>query len=60
VRRTGPRRASIGERVRDASGQPFDFDFFARERFVYDTEAAARAAVVMRRRGLDWRRGSPR
>ncbi len=37
--------------MRDASGQPFDFAFFARENFVYDTEPAARAIVVMRRRG---------
>ena len=26
------------EHVRDASGQPFDFAFFDRPRFVYDTE----------------------
>ena len=41
------------EHVRDASGQPFDFAFFAREGFVYDTELAARATVVMRRRGQE-------
>jgi putative protein-disulfide isomerase len=41
------------EHVREASGQPFDFAFFARERFVYDTEPAARALVVMRRRGQE-------
>jgi putative protein-disulfide isomerase len=39
------------ERVHGASGQPFDFAFFDRERFVYDTEPACRAVVVMRRRG---------
>ena len=37
-------------RVGAASGQPFDFDFFEREGFVYDTEPACRAIVVMRRR----------
>jgi putative protein-disulfide isomerase len=41
------------EHVREPSGQPFDFDFFKRERFVYDTEPASRAVVVMRRRGAD-------
>ena len=40
------------EHVRDASGQPFDFGFFDRARFVYDTEPASRAVVVMRRQGL--------
>ncbi|MBA3326405.1 MAG: DsbA family protein [Rhodobacteraceae bacterium] len=39
------------EHVQEASGQPFDFDFFAREGFVYDTEPAARAVVVLRRSG---------
>src|SRR3954469_16312810 len=37
------------EHVREASGQPFDFRFFEREGFVYDTEPASRAVVVMRR-----------
>lgn len=32
--------------VAEASGQPFDLGFFARERFIYDTEPAARAVVV--------------
>ncbi len=41
------------EHVREASGQPFDFAFFSRETFVYDTEPACRAVVVMRRRGMD-------
>lgn len=36
-------------RVGEASGQPFDFTFFAREGFVYDTEPACRAVVTMRR-----------
>ncbi len=40
------------EHVHEASGQPFDFDFFEREHFVYDTEPACRAVVVMRRRGM--------
>ena len=38
------------ERVHEASGQPFDFAFFDRKHFVYDTEPAARAVVVMRGR----------
>ena len=38
------------EHVRDASGQPFDFTFFDRAGFVYDTEPASRAIVVLRRR----------
>ena len=37
-------------RVAAASGQPFDHSFFRRESFVYDTEPACRAVVVMRRR----------
>ncbi len=37
------------EHVRDASGQPFDFGFFEREGFIYDTDPAARAVVAMRR-----------
>jgi putative protein-disulfide isomerase len=36
-------------RVGAASGQPFDFDFFDREGFVYDTEPACRAVVTARR-----------
>ena len=35
--------------VAEASGQPFDYDFLDREGFVYDTDPAARAVVVMRR-----------
>ena len=48
-------RASVREHwehVHAASGQPFDMGFFARSRFVYDTEPACRAIVVMRRRGM--------
>jgi putative protein-disulfide isomerase len=36
-------------RVGAASGQPFDFSFFDRETFVYDTEPACRAVVTARR-----------
>jgi putative protein-disulfide isomerase len=37
------------EHVHEASGQPFDHSFFAREGFVYDTEPACRAIVAVRR-----------
>ena len=40
------------EHVHEASGQPFDFAFFDRPVFVYDTEPACRAVVVMRRRDM--------
>ncbi len=36
------------EHVHEASGQPFDFDFFDRDGFVYDTEPACRAVVAAR------------
>jgi putative protein-disulfide isomerase len=36
-------------RVGSASGQPFDFTFFDRDGFVYDTEPACRAVVTARR-----------
>ena len=36
------------EHVYEASGQPFDFDFFRRDDFVYDTEPACRAIVSVR------------
>jgi putative protein-disulfide isomerase len=36
-------------RVNAASGQPFDFGFFDRDGFVYDTEPACRAVVTARR-----------
>ncbi|WP_187260714.1 DsbA family protein [Pontibacter beigongshangensis] len=34
--------------VAETSGQPFNFDFFEREGFVYDTEPACRAIVAIR------------
>ncbi|MGH1417499.1 MAG: DsbA family protein [Hyphomicrobiaceae bacterium] len=37
------------DHVHEASGQPFDYAFFDRGRFVYDTEPACRAVVVVRR-----------
>ncbi|HWA62495.1 MAG TPA: DsbA family protein [Caulobacteraceae bacterium] len=37
------------EHVHEASGQPFDYGFFDREGFVYDTDPAARAVVLVRR-----------
>ncbi len=40
---------SAWTRVGAASGQPFDFSFFDREGFVYDTEPACRAVVAARR-----------
>lgn len=36
------------EHVQERTGQPFDFAFFDREGFVYDTEPACRAVAVMR------------
>ena len=36
------------EDVNKASGQPFDFSFFERNEFVYDTEPACRAVVTVR------------
>ncbi|MFM9847520.1 MAG: DsbA family protein [Hyphomicrobiaceae bacterium] len=44
---------SAWTRVGEASGQPFDFAFFDRETFVYDTEPACRAVVTMRRLAPD-------
>jgi len=38
--------------VKEASGQPFDFAFFERDSFIYDTEPASRAVVVARRRSM--------
>lgn len=38
------------ERVREASGQPFDFSFFERAGFIYDTEPASRALLLIRHR----------
>ncbi|MCH9681334.1 MAG: DsbA family protein [Deltaproteobacteria bacterium] len=37
------------EKVHEQTGQPFDFEFFERESYVYDTEPACRAVVAMRR-----------
>jgi putative protein-disulfide isomerase len=37
------------DHVHEASGQPFDYAFFAREGFIYDTEPACRAVVALRR-----------
>lgn len=36
------------EQVQEATGQPFRFDFFERDGFIYDTEPACRAAVAIR------------
>ncbi|HYH37125.1 MAG TPA: DsbA family protein [Azospirillum sp.] len=40
------------EHVHEATGQPFDWAFFDREGFVYDTDPAARAVVIVRRGGF--------
>jgi putative protein-disulfide isomerase len=34
------------QHVQQASGQPFDFKFFERENFIYDTEPASRAVIA--------------
>lgn len=34
------------QHVQQASGQPFDFDFFKRTDFIYDTEPASRAVIA--------------
>lgn len=39
------------EHVQSGTGQKFDFDFFERDGFVYDTEPACRAVVTARARG---------
>lgn len=47
-------KASIREHwqhVHAMTGQPFDWGFFERSNFVYDTEPASRAVVAMRREG---------
>lgn len=36
------------EQVRASTGQPFDFGFFDRDGFIYDTEPACRAVVAVR------------
>ena len=38
--------------VQEETGQPFDLTFFDREAFIYDTEPASRAVVVMRRKSM--------
>ena len=38
--------------VQEASGQPFDFAFFDRDSFVYDTEPPSRAVIVLRQQGM--------
>lgn len=45
------------EHVEQASGQPFDYSFFERKSFEYDTEPAARAVRVVRDMdpSLEWR-----
>ncbi len=40
-------------RVNEATGQPFDFAFFDRDGFVYDTEPACRAVVTARQLAPD-------
>lgn len=44
---------SAWTRVGEASGQPFDFSFFDRENFTYDTEPACRAVVTVRNMAPD-------
>lgn len=41
------------EQVHAASGQPFDYAFFERHGFVYDTDPAARAVVVVRHSSME-------
>jgi putative protein-disulfide isomerase len=41
------------EHVHEASGQPFDFGFFDRQDFIYDTDPAAKATVLVRRERPD-------
>ncbi len=41
------------EHVAEASGQPFDFGFFDRDGFTYDTEPACRAVVTVRKLAPD-------
>tara|TARA_R110000850_G_scaffold49672_16_gene122321 strand:+ start:1134 stop:1838 length:705 start_codon:yes stop_codon:yes gene_type:complete len=40
--------SSHWEHVKESSGQPFDFDFFKRTSFNYDTEPSSRAVRVVR------------
>lgn len=49
---TAEARQEIGahwRHVQDASGQPFEWSALEREGFVYDTDPAARAVVIVRR-----------
>jgi putative protein-disulfide isomerase len=49
------RKASLREHwthVHEASGQPFDLDFFTREHFIYDTDPACRAVAALRHAGM--------
>ncbi len=41
------------EEVNKVTGQPFDFNFFEREDFIYDTEPACRACITVRSLKLD-------
>ena len=41
------------EHVHQATGQPFDYAFFERDGFVYDTEPSCRAVVATRRLAPD-------
>ncbi|MDQ3560310.1 MAG: DsbA family protein [Pseudomonadota bacterium] len=41
------------EHVHEASGQPFDMQFFERDGFVYDTEPASKAVVVAGRSAME-------
>jgi putative protein-disulfide isomerase len=55
-RLTQARRATLAEHwhhVHEASGQPFSAAFFDRDGFVYDTDPACRAVVVLRRAGME-------
>lgn len=40
------------EHVQEASNQPFDFSFFERDGFIYDSEPPSRAVVAARRRSM--------
>lgn len=41
------------EHVHEASGQSFDYSFFDRQDFIYDTDPAAKATVLVRRQRPD-------
>lgn len=40
------------EHVHEASGQPFDFGFFERQQFIYDSVPVSKAVVVARHRSM--------